>query len=68
MATVTLTYVEDEDDGLKHMQTVTITRNNVEDIYELLNFLSEGVRSIGQTQYERVGVSTKQGQITWSSM
>jgi hypothetical protein len=68
MAKVTLTYVEDEDDGLKHMQTVTITRNNVEDIYELLNFLSEGVRSIGQTQYERVGVSTKQGQITWSSM
>tara|TARA_R110002153_G_scaffold153189_1_gene304996 strand:+ start:85 stop:291 length:207 start_codon:yes stop_codon:yes gene_type:complete len=68
MATVTLTYVEDEDDGLNHMQTVTITRNNVEDIYELLNFLSEGIRSIGQTQYERVGVSTKQGQMTWSSM
>tara|TARA_R110000744_G_scaffold368818_2_gene478838 strand:- start:241 stop:447 length:207 start_codon:yes stop_codon:yes gene_type:complete len=68
MATVTLTYVEDEDDGLTHMQTVTITRNNVEDIYELLNFLSEGIRSIGQTQYERVGVSTKQGQMTWSSM
>ena len=68
MATVTLTYVEDEDDGLTHMQTVTISRDNLEDIYGLLDFLSDGVRAIGYNQYERVGVSTKQGQMTWSSM
>jgi hypothetical protein len=68
MATVTLTYVEDEDDGMQHMQTVTISRDNVEDVYALLDFLSDGVRAIGYNQYERVGVSTKQGQMTWSSM
>ena len=68
MAKVTLTYVEDEDDGMQHMQTVTISRDNVEDVYGLLDFLSDGVRAIGYNQYERVGVSTKQGQVVWSSM
>jgi hypothetical protein len=67
MAHVTLTYVEDQDDGLQHNQTVTISRDNVEDLHELLDFLSDAVRASGYTQYTRLGVATEKGATTWST-
>lgn len=68
MATIQLTYIEDEDDGLIHQQTVTIERKGVEDLHDLLDFLSDGIRAAGYTQYERVGVATGKGAVTWSRL
>jgi hypothetical protein len=67
MAEVVLTYVEDEEDGMTHCQTMAIGRNGVEDIHDMLNFLSDAIRAAGYTQYDRVGVATNKGAVTWSS-
>ena len=66
MAKITLTYVEDEDDGMTHQQTMDLSRDGVEDIYDVLNFLSDAIRASGYTQYDRVGVATNKGAVTWS--
>ena len=66
MAKITLSYVEDGDDGMTHQQTMELTRNGVEDIYDVLNFLSDAIRASGYTQYDRVGVATNKGAVTWS--
>ena len=66
MAKITLTYVEDDEDGMTHQQTMELTRNGVEDIYDVLNFLSDAIRASGYTQYDRVGVATNKGAVTWS--
>ena len=66
MAKITLSYVEDDDDGMTHQQTMELTRNGVEDIYDVLNFLSDAIRASGYTQYDRVGVATNKGAMTWS--
>ena len=66
MAKITLMYVEDDEDGMTHQQTMELTRNGVEDIYDVLNFLSDAIRASGYTQYDRVGVATNKGAVTWS--
>lgn len=66
MAKITLTYVEDDEDGMTHQQTMELSRNGVEDIYDVLNFLSDAIRASGYTQYDRVGVATNKGAVTWS--
>ena len=66
MAKITLSYVEDDEDGMTHQQTMELTRNGVEDIYDVLNFLSDAIRASGYTQYDRVGVATNKGAVTWS--
>jgi hypothetical protein len=67
MAHVAFLYIEDEEDGMTHEQTMELARSGVEDIHDLLNFLSDAIRASGYTQYDRVGVATNKGAVTWSS-
>lgn len=66
MAKITLTYQENENDGLPYGQVVTIGREGVEDVYDVLDFLSEALKASGYGFVDRVGYSTRKGEMVWS--
>lgn len=65
MARVTFAYTEGGAEGLPHTQTTLVERNNVEDIFDLLDFLAHAIRAAGFV-YDRVGVATEAGAQTWN--
>mgnify|MGYP003637096142 FL=1 len=66
MAKITLTYEEDKESGLTYDQTVTITRDGVEYIEDVLDFLAEALKAAGHSYVDRVGYSTDKGETFWS--
>ena len=66
MAKITLTYQENENDGLPYGQVVTIDREGVEYIEDVLDFLAEALKAVGYSGVDRVGYSTEKGEMIWS--
>lgn len=66
MAKIQLTYTEDDADGLPYGQEVTITRDDVEDMYDVLAFLSDAVRASGYGFVDRMAYATNKGETVWS--
>jgi hypothetical protein len=63
MATISLTYVDDE---LQQPQVNTITRSGVEDLDDVLDFLADALRSSGYTYVERLGWVNNKGVVKWA--
>ena len=65
MAKITVIYEEETTDGLPYGQTVTIARDGVEDLIDVLDFLGEGLKAVGFSGVDRVGYSTSKGEVIW---
>jgi len=47
-------------------QTITLERNNIELVTELLDFYADAAKAAGFTYVDRVGYATEKGSQTWS--
>ena len=61
LAKITLVYVEDDEEGFKNPQTVTITRGGIEDLQDVCIFLAEAIRASGYTFVEDIIITSKHG-------
>lgn len=54
-----------EEDGYEEVSS--LSRSNVEDVYDLLDFFTTSAKIGGFTYWDRTGFSTDKGEQTWGS-
>lgn len=66
MCVVTLIYKEDYDTLSEN--TTIITRDNVDDLTDMMDFLGDALRGLGFTYVENVGWEDSKGNVNWGSL